>query len=365
MKEYMDFFHLGFMDVIAKPSAVVLAFLETLIGAALVTGIWRRVSALAAFAFQAFFTVVTLLLLIFNPEMDCGCFGEAIHLSHGETFIKNLALLALLAAFTFPLRSIGAPLKRKYVSFGIVTLSVIAFALYSWIRIPLVDFTAYRPAVALQAGSAFGLAEEDVYEAVFIYEKDGNSKEFSLDELPDSTWTFIETKTVVREELYDKSVELSFYDESGEYQDTLAVNGKVMVISLYNPSAKSKWKSAASFIEVAKVSGFRPLLLVSCSPEQMQALYEKYPEQTETIRDVLYYSDYKTLITMNRSNGGLTYFSDGYLVRKWASGDLPDESELNQISEGDDTEIIIESDSQGRLAFQGFMLYVFAIMLLL
>ena len=68
---------------------------------------------------------------------------------------------------------------------------------------------------------------------------------------------------------------------------------------------------------------------------------------------------------MNRSNGGVTYFSDGYLVRKWSSAASPDVAELNEMSVGDDTESIIESDTQGRLAFQGFMLYVFAIMLLL
>ena len=365
VKEYMDFFHLGFMAVLAKPFAVILAFMETVVGIALITGIWRRLSAIIALAFQAFFTFITLLLVIFNPEMDCGCFGEAIHLSHWETFIKNLVLLALLALFAFPLRHVGAPLKRKYISFGIVTAAVLCFAVYSWVRIPLVDFTAYKPAAALQAGSAFGLEQEDAFEAVFVYEKDGESQEFTLDNLPDSTWTFLETRTVVKEGLDQKSVNLSFYDEAGNYQDTLAVEGKVMIMSLYNPDVKTKWKTAASFIKMAEDAGFRPLLLVAATPEQMQTVYEKYPEQAEVIENVLYYSAYKTLITMNRSNGGVTYFSDGYLVRKWASGNLPDEAELKEIYAGDDTEAIIESESQRRLAFQGFLVYVFAIMLLL
>ena len=365
VKEYMDFFHLGFMAVLAKPFAVILAFMETVVGIALITGIWRRLSAIIALAFQAFFTFITLLLVIFNPEMDCGCFGEVIHLSHWETFIKNLVLLALLALFAFPLRHVGAPLKRKYISFGIVTASVLCFAVYSWVRIPLVDFTAYKPAAALQAGSAFGLEQEDAFEAVFVYEKDGESQEFSLDNLPDSTWTFLETRTVVKEGLDQKSVNLSFYDEAGNYQDTLAVEGKVMIMSLYNPDVKTKWKAAASFIKMAEDAGFRPLLLVAATPEQMQTVYEKDPEQAEVIENVLYYSAYKTLITMNRSNGGVTYFSDGYLVRKWASGNLPDEAELKEIYAGDDTEAIIESESQRRLAFQGFLVYVFAIMLLL
>ena len=68
---------------------------------------------------------------------------------------------------------------------------------------------------------------------------------------------------------------------------------------------------------------------------------------------------------MNRSNGGVTYFSNGYLISKWASRNVPNADELSEIFNGDDTETIIEKDTRGSLAFQGFMLYVFAIMLLL
>ena len=365
MKEYMDFFHLGFMSVLAKPLAVALAFLETVVGAALVTGVFRRMSAITAIAFQAFFTFVTLILVIFNPEMDCGCFGEVIHLSHLQTFLKNVLLLSLILLYALPMRHLGSPKKLKYVSFGVVVMSVAAFAIYSWVRVPLIDYTDFKPASALKAGSAFSVTTEDMFEAVFVYEKDGESQEFTLENLPDSTWSFVEARTVAKEGLNGNSADLSFYDASGEYHDTLAVKGKVMVISVYNPKMKTKWKTTASFISKVEEAGFRPLLLVSASAEQMESVFQKNPELSEVFRSVMYYSDYKTLVAMNRSNGGVTYFSDGYLVRKWACGNSPDTTELSEIYVGDDTEVIIESDSRGRLAFQGFMLYVFAIMLLL
>jgi uncharacterized membrane protein YphA (DoxX/SURF4 family) len=365
MKGYMDFFHLGFMFALAKPFAVALAFLETVIGAALVTGVFRRLSAIAAIAFQVFFTLITLILVIFNPEINCGCFGEVIHLSHLQTFLKNIILLSLLLLYALPLRHLGSPKKLKYVSFGVVVMSVAAFAIYSWIRIPLIDYTDFKPASALKAGSAFSVATEDMFEAVFVYEKDGESQEFTLENLPDSTWSFVETRTVAKDGLNTNAADLSFYDAFGEYHDTLAVKGKVMVISVYNPKMKTKWKTIASFISRVEEAGFRPLLLVSASADQMESVFQKNPELAELFRGVMYYSDHKTLVAMNRSNGGVTYFSDGYLVRKWSCGNAPDTPELNEISVGDDTEVIIESDSRGRLAFQGFMLYVFAIMLLL
>ena len=366
MKEYMDFLHLGFVSALAKPSAVALAFVEVLIGTALVTGIWRRLTAVAALIFQTFFTFLTLLLVILNPQMDCGCFGEVVHLTHIQTFIKNLVLEALLVAFAFPFRYLGGPKKHKYVSFGVVMLSVLAFSLYTWLYIPFVDYTAFKPAVALQAGSAFATVEDDSYEAVFVYEKDGKTEEFSLDELPDSTWTFVDVRTTPGSEQVANTVSLSFYDELGAYQDSLAVKGKVLVVSLYDAGVRqSVWEKVASFVSMAEEVGFTSLVLVSATDEQLNNVYAKLPQQTEILKRCLYRSDYKTLVTMNRSNGGVTYFSDGYLVKKWAAKSRPGMNELQEVFNGDDTETIIGSDAVGSLAFQGFLLYVFAVMLLL
>ena len=356
MGEYLDFMHMKFLGFAAKPLGLAFALAEAVIGTALITGVWRKVTAIAAMAFQAFFTLLTLALVIFNPEMDCGCFGEAIHLTHMETFLKNIVLCLLLAAYYFPSRMLGITLKKKFVSFGIVTASVIAFTVYSWMYIPVVDFTDYRPAAALKAGHAFSEAEDAAYEAVFVYEKDGKEEIFDLENLPDSTWNFVRTETKETETSEEgKMIDLSFYDEAGEYHDHLASEEKVMVISIYDPSMKEgKWEKINGFVRNAEEAGFRTLILVSGEiPEQMAG------------QDNIYHADYKTLLSLNRSNGGATYFSRGYLVRKWAERALPSPEELEEIYGEDQTETIIYHDTKGSLGFQGFLLYVFAVMLLL
>lgn len=367
MQEYFDFLHLGFLTPIAKPAGVLFAFVETTVGTALVTGVWRKVTVFVALAFQILFTLLTLVLVIFNPQMDCGCFGETIHLTHMQTFLKNLVLLAMLLAFAFPLRHLGRPRKHKYASFAIVTVSVLAFGVYSWLRIPLVDYTDFKPAVALQAGHAFETAYEDMFETVFVYEKEGQTREYDLGHLPDSTWNFVETKTVMKKGFEDSVVSLSFSDENGEYRDTLAVRGKVMVMSVYDADMKpSRWEDAAGFLHKASGAGFTPLLLVASTEQQMSEILAGLPSEiSSVIEDNLYYSDRKTLITMNRSNAGVTYFSDGYLVCKWAGRALPDQTELDELHSGDDTELIIGNDTSADLTFQAFLLYVFAVMLLL
>ena len=365
MEEYFRFLHIGFMDFTAGFLGVTIALAETLIGAALITGIWKKAIALTACAMQGFFTLLTLALVIFNPEMDCGCFGEAIHLTHMETFIKNIIICALLATYTIPPRHLHEAMKKKFVSFGIVTVSVLAFTIYSLLYIPLVDFTAYKPGAILDCVE--NESEGELYEAVFIYEKDGIQEKFTLGHLPDSTWTFVTTETIMKEGAEDAGISLPIRNASGEYSDELAGEGKVMVISIYDTDIKAaRWNRIATFADNAAKAGFTPLVLVSCTPDEAMTATEKLSDETKAkLYRHLYFSDYKTLITTNRSNGGATYFSRGYLVRKWAFRALPDTNSLEATFDESSTSVTIEKETRGSLTFQGFLLYVFAVMLLL
>ena len=364
MDSYFDFLHIGFMGPTSKFFGVMFALAETVIGTGLITGVWRKQMGLAALILQGFFTVLTLFLVIFNPEMDCGCFGEAIHLTHMQTFLKNIVLCILLATYYFPSSMLGRNRKRKYASFGLVTVSVIAFTVYSLLYIPLIDFTAFKPAAVLAAGEN---AEADLYEAVFIYEKDGVKESFTLGHLPDSTWTFVSTETVLKEGHEDSSVNLSIRDAYGDYHDDMAAEGKVLIVSVYDIDMKNgRWAQTARFLENAEKAGFRPLLLVSSTAEQFAEMTAGLQPQTAAVLDrLVHYSDYKTLITMNRSNGGATFFCDGYLIRKYARRALPDMGELSTLFQSDETEELISRSTSGDLTFQGFLLYVFAVMLLL
>ena len=360
MDEYYNFLHLGFLGFSSKVVGALFAFAETAIGAALITGIWRKMTGLVAMVFQAFFTLLTLILVIFNPEMDCGCFGEAVHLTHMQTFLKNIVILLLLCCSFIPFRGLGKPRKKKFVSFGLVTASTIAFAVYSWMYIPLVDFTDYKVTSRLQAAEAMDVAEEDIYEAIFIYEKDGRQKEFDLMHLPDSTWTFVSTHTRLKEEYQDNTIALSIYDSEGNYQDSLAAEGKVIVISVYDPDIKAKkWDAITAVAQNASEAGFRPLVLVAGTAADI-------PEGlSDEVKANLYFSDYKTLVAMNRSNGGAVYFSEGYLLRKWARRAAPDKDMLQVLMTEAETETMIGHTTQGSLVFQSFLLYVFAVMLLM
>ena len=348
IKEYLEFLHIGFLGFAAKGLGTAFALTETIIGAALITGVWRKATAYAAMALQGFFTFLTLALVIFNPQMDCGCFGEAINLSHSQTFLKNIILLVLLLIYYIPAKHLGQTKRKKYVSFGIVTISVLLFAVYSWAYMPLVEFTDFRTGTSLKGNS--GTAG---YEAVFVYEKDGEQEMFTLEDLPDSSWTFVSAQTIEKKNGAKQAANLSFYGQDSEYADSLATEGKVMIISVYDTSLGSKkTRRMMSFVKNAENAGFKTLLLTTGPLEGIS-------------NENIYTSDYKTLITLNRSNGGLTYFHNGYLINKWSMRGYPDINALERISKEDITEGIIEKETQESLTFQAFLLYIFAIMLLL
>lgn len=171
VEEYLKFLHLGFFMPAAKVIAVALALLEALLGAAMISGVWRKPVAWTATAMIVFFTILTAFLLIFNPSMDCGCFGEVIHLTNLQTFLKNLVLLALAMGAFLPFRNFGKNKKRKYVSFSIVAASLVAFMCYSLVSIPLVDYTDFKPGSELSTASENAESGEDDYMSTFIYEK--------------------------------------------------------------------------------------------------------------------------------------------------------------------------------------------------
>ena len=348
MKEYFQFLHIVFMNFAAIPAGVGFALAETLVGAALITGVWRRIIAPAAIVLQGLFTLLTSALVIFKPEMDCGCFGEAIHLSHTQTFIKNIILLALLLIYYIPKKHLGETKAKKYVSFGLVSASAAAFCLYSILYIPMADFTALKPGTRV---NNLNSTTENPYEATFIYEKDGMQQEFSLESLPDSTWNFISSITKEQSPADTKSATISIYNKEGEYADSLLTDGRVMIVSIYKNNASDQTiNDTEELLNEAKNKGFYPLLLTSSL--EIDSPYH-------------FFCDYKTLITLNRSSGGATYIDNGLIIRKWSKRTLPTPEELATISKEDSTDTFIGRDTRTNLAFQGFLLYVFAVMLLL
>ncbi|MBR5175652.1 MAG: hypothetical protein IKW89_06940 [Bacteroidales bacterium] len=365
VEEYYRFLGLTFMLPTAKAVAVFLALLEAILGAAMISGVWRDIVAIATSALIVFFTIITLFLAIFNPSMDCGCFGEVIHLSNMQTFLKNVILLVLAIIAFAPFKDLGEPKKRKYISFFIAAASIAGFTLYSLNSLPLVDYTSFRPGSELVSSSN----EDNDFKSTFIYEKNGQKGVFTLDKLPDSTWTFVKAETVRMNgpKAGGEPPILTFTDTTGTYRDELATSGNVMAFSVYDLAGMKgdDWTRIATAIDGASKAGFTPLLIVSGNKTRFENLPALIPEARESLLPHLFFTDRKTLLAMNRSNGGGTWFNDGELIKKYHSGSLPTEEQFLEMTGDDPTDIMLHSSTKGRLRFQGFLLYTIALLLLI
>lgn len=357
MKSYFSFLHIGFMDFSAKFFGVAFALTEAVLGAALMSGVWRKVVGIAVVALTTFFTLLTLVLLIFNPVMDCGCFGEAMHLTHLQTFVKNVILCALCCGAFIPMRELDRPVKVKYVSFALTACSLVALLVYSLVALPFKDYTAFHPGAMLQA--AADEQYKDFSEPEFIYEKDGVTQAFSLDALPDSSWNFVDSR--IRQDDFAAGTVLTLTDDAGEYCDSLATKGNVLVVSAYRKLSAGRIEGIESLVADARAAGLTPIVLVP-SDDVLAAASEKHAALEDGL---VYYSDYKTLATLNRSNGGATWISDGQIVRKWSYTLRPSSEKLSAALAEDPTALALETQSKGSLALQSFLLYIFAVLLLL
>ena len=320
VEDYLQFLHLGFLSGLAGLAGSGLALLETVLGAALITGVWRRLTAIVTGILLGFFTILTLILYIGNPPMDCGCFGEIVHLTHLQSLIKNVVLLLLWALASLPLNKLGPTRKVKYVSFSIVAVSVCLFMLYSSLSIPLIDFTPFKP------GAEMMLPEE------------------------------------IEDPSDDRTPTLSLSDATGEYVDSLMVSGKVLAVSVYMPEKlrESDWERIGRVMRESATLGYNPVVLAAATPATMESL-TAIPE----VLSSTYFADRKKLLTLNRSNGGATYLDDGLIVAKWSRRRLPDRDKLAALSGEDAAESLLTENNGSRLKFQAFLLYVFAVMLLL
>ncbi|MBR6863334.1 MAG: hypothetical protein IKM75_00590 [Bacteroidales bacterium] len=351
VSEYLKFFHMGFLQWAAKGFGMVLSLLEAITGAALVSGVYRRLTAAVTSFLILFFTIITLILWIANPVMDCGCFGEAIHLTHLQTLLKNVVLLVLAVIAFIPFQNFGVPRKRKKIAFALAALSLVFALCYNARHLPMIDFTEFAPGAELFASLDNDYQEMDGKVPTFIYERAGQRGSFTLDNLPDSTWTFVAVDTLTRSGLYKTASKpvLSFRDAEGNYQDELAVLGKVMVFSVYDPD-DADWDRIRTQAGEAHAAGAAPLILTVPGEDAPLGVY---------------YADFKPLITLNRANGGATYFNDGELISKWSPRDVPEGEELSRVIDREPVGMSTDFIVGRRIKAQGFALYLLALLLLL
>ncbi|HKL66862.1 MAG TPA: BT_3928 family protein, partial [Bacteroidales bacterium] len=198
--DYFTAFNMDALEPLAYVLGIILCTSEFIIGFAIITGIRMRIASWGLLLFMSGFTPLTLILAISNPVADCGCFGDAIHLTNWQTFYKNIVIL-VFAIIVFINRKSYRVISKPVTEWLVIAAMTVLFVLftgYNRKHLPVVDFRPYKIGTDIREDMRIPEgAPADQFETTLIYEKNGEEKEFTLENYPadDTTWTFVDSET--------------------------------------------------------------------------------------------------------------------------------------------------------------------------
>lgn len=328
-------------DFLTLLTAIALAAIELTMGIMILFAIERRRISKFVVAFMTVMTLITVWIFIANPVKDCGCFGDAIHLTNGQTLGKNIILLicAIIVA-RWPLLMPRLISKtNQWIITNYTLLYILATSAWCLWDLPTFDFRPYHLGANIPKGMAIPKgAPQPKFTTTFILEKHGVKKEFTLDNYPDSTWTFIDSKTVQTAPGYVPPIhDFSIEDQQGNdiTQQVLSRKGYcfLLIMPHLEQADQSQFGDINEIYDYA-VDHHYPFYCLTASDQKAQKQWEdmtgaEYP---------FYTCDETTLKTIVRSNPGLVLLKDATVIGKWSHNRLPKElmsgKPLNKLSIG-------------------------------
>ena len=354
--DYLEALHIDWMfpSWATLGMSVLLSTCEFAIGIFLLFAIRRRLVSKIALAVMSVMTLITLWIVIANPVKDCGCFGDAIVLSNGATFAKNIVLLAIaILLWRKPLlmpRLISK--STQWIVINYTFLYSIIMSLWSLWYLPQFDFRPYHVGANINKGMEIPKgAKQPKFDTTFILEKNGVKKEFTLDNYPDSTWKFIDSKTVQTEEgyvppIHDFSIEDS---KTGEDLTQQVLQDPGYTFLLVSPHLEfaddSNFGNIDQIYEYANEHHYHFICLTASSDPAI-----KHWQDITGAEYPFYTTDETTLKTVIRSNPGLVLLKHGTVIRKWSHNDLPSEEQLSKPLEQSELGKMPKDSAAGKIA---------------
>ena len=339
IQDYLQAFGWPFFMEYARAMAFCLIAFEMLLGVCLLSGRWRRAAAWTSAAFVLCLTALTLVVALTNPVSDCGCFGDAVHLTNWQTFEKNVVLLILSLLLLLGGEGLyRLPGRHSDLVVVLAGLLLPTFLMGQSLRhLPLVDFRPYRVGTYLpdKMKCPEGAPTDSVVFA-YLLEKDGEVRSFSLEEYPsDSGWTFVDrTEKVVRKgcepEIHDFELYLDGEDIAGSLlTDTAEV--WLLVAHRLETANRRAVPAVKELSVLARERGIKLYLLTSSVAQTVGEWNFEYGLDLPVC-----VADDTMLKTVIRSNPGLVTLRNGSVTGKWAAPDLDKAVRmLRQIPEPD------------------------------
>jgi uncharacterized membrane protein YphA (DoxX/SURF4 family) len=352
--EYFEAFGMTALEPGALFFGILLATVELITGLCFLFGLQMKLASLGAVLFMAFMTVLTLILAKTDAVQDCGCFGDAIKLTNWQTFYKNVIIMPFVV-YAFIERKNYRQIFENKTELIISVLLLIAssgISIYAYRHLPFIDFMSYKIGTNIPDGMIIPEgAPADVYEeSTFIYEKDGKKEVFTLENLPDDTWTYVDAPVpkLLKKGYVPPTQDFSITSlETGEslHENVFAQGGYLIFITSAD-IAHAKLKNSDVLNELYQYATTNDIsfMMLSGSSEQANQVYL----QNAGARYSVYATDATVLKSMVRSNPGIMLLKDNTVLRKWNINDAPSIDELKDLLSKKPEDIIVENYSCSR-----------------
>ena len=312
--------------------AIALGALEFALGVFMLFAVRRHVVSRIMLAFMTAMTVLTLWIFVADPVKDCGCFGDALKLTNGETLLKNIVLVACAALVAWRPVDMARFISRSnqwIVRYYTVAYIVIT-SVYCLYTLPIFDFRPYHVGMNIKQGMEIPEgAEQPEFESTFLLRKNGETREFTLDNYPDSTWEYVDTRTVQTKKGYEPPIHdfaLTSCD-TGEDITEQVLTKKGYTFLLVSPrlavADDSNFGDIDQIYEYAEENGADFYCVTASANDEIERWRDLTGAEYQFCN-----ADETTLKTMIRSNPGLMLLKDGTIIGKWSHNTLPQTDDL-------------------------------------
>jgi len=336
--DYFTAFRLDFLEFLTLPMGIFLSAFELVLGIVLILGYRRRTMFVILMWFMSFFTLLTLILALFNPVSDCGCFGDALILTNWETFFKNLVLMVFVLILYFSRHKESA--EGAVIREWIVVLCLFAvssfFSYWNFRHLPLIDFRPYDVGTVISEEMEVpeGMPVDE-YMTTLIYKNRETGKEtsFTMEDYPNDTlqWEFVTSESKLLKRGYEPPIhDFAIMDAFGnDLVDEILADGEYSLIMVSHDLTGAEKEALVGAKEWSQLEIF-------ASDFSFYAVTATTSAEVETIStdlDLGYQflaGDEIMLKTIVRSNPGFMLVKNGAILGKWAFRDFPSLEQLDQ-----------------------------------
>jgi uncharacterized membrane protein YphA (DoxX/SURF4 family) len=327
MQEFFEIWGLHGLNEWTRLMSVLMNAFEIIAGFALLMG-WRiRLFTWLLLLMIVFFTFLTGYTYITGQPKNCGCFGDCLPITSKASFLKDVALTALIGFLFWQQKYIRPLFREKWATLTMFVITVLAFGLqwYTLKYLPVVDCLPFKKGNSIpEKMKVPANAIPDSTVITFVYKKEGKQIEFTADKFPadfsPDTYQFVSR--------YDKLIRKGRNNEppikgfvlSGESNEdsTAYVLEQPYAILLFVENfskAGNRWKKNFEEIYSKAKEKNIPAFLITAEPGKAAATVAGTTFSTIQV----YKCDYKVIETAARAPACVLVLEKGTVKGKWSS----------------------------------------------